>query len=70
MASVRNIKCYEVSHVPAKIRNRDRRIGTREPVRRRKERISLEKKVIQVTDKPMAMFVCPDFPLPDDARIK
>lgn len=56
---------YEITHVPAKIRNRDRQIGTREPVLRRYERITFEKKLIQVTGKPMAAFVCPGHPLLD-----
>ncbi|MBC7252726.1 MAG: DUF3883 domain-containing protein [Actinobacteria bacterium] len=54
---------YEVKHVPAPIRNRDRVIGTREAVLPRYERITFEKELIGVEGKPPAAFVCPGHPL-------
>ena len=56
---------YEVKHVPAPIRNRDRQIGRGEPVLQRYERITFEKDLISVPGKPMAAFVCPGHPLLD-----
>ncbi len=50
---------YEVSHVPAPIRNRDRQIGVGESVLRRYERIAFEKDQIAVAGQPLAAFVCP-----------
>jgi superfamily II DNA or RNA helicase len=56
---------YEITHVPALIRSRDRLIGTGEPVLPRYERITFEKALISVPGKPMAAFVCPGHPLLD-----
>ena len=56
---------YEVTHVPAVVRNRDRLIGTGEPVLRRYERITFEKDLIALPGKPLAAFVCPGHPLLD-----
>lgn len=56
---------YEVTHVPAVIRNRDRIIGMRDPVLTRYERLSFEKDLISVPGKPMAEFICPGHPLLD-----
>jgi hypothetical protein len=42
----RETRRYEVTHVPAPIRNRDRMIGTGEPVLPRYERIAFEKSFI------------------------
>jgi len=56
---------YEVTHVPAAIRDRDRQIGVGEPVLSRYERITFEKELITVAGKPMAAFVCPGHPLLD-----
>jgi superfamily II DNA or RNA helicase len=56
---------YEVKHVPADIRNRDRLIGRAEPVLTRYERITFEKQQISVQGKPPAAFVCPGHPLLD-----
>jgi superfamily II DNA or RNA helicase len=61
----REPKRYEVTHVPATVRNRDRAIGTREPVLPRYERITFEKDLLNVPGKPMAAFVCPGHPLLD-----
>jgi hypothetical protein len=56
---------YEVTHVPAVIRHRDRQIGTGQPVLQRYERIAFEKSLLSVHGKPVAAFVCPGHPLLD-----
>jgi superfamily II DNA or RNA helicase len=54
---------FEVTHVPATVRNRDRVIGTGEPVLARYERIAFEKSLI--AGPPLANFVCPGHALLD-----
>jgi superfamily II DNA or RNA helicase len=54
---------YEITHVPAAIRTRDRVIGTGSPLLPRYERITFEKTLIAVQGKPLAAFVCPGHPL-------
>ncbi|MBV8351904.1 MAG: DUF3883 domain-containing protein [Verrucomicrobia bacterium] len=61
----REARRYEVTHVPAPIRNRDRMIGTGEPVLPRYERIAFEKPLIAPQGQPLAAFVCPGHPLLD-----
>jgi superfamily II DNA or RNA helicase len=61
----REPKRFEVTHVPAVIRNRDRIIGTRDAVLSKYERITFEKDLIAVPGKPVAEFVCPGHPLLD-----
>jgi SNF2 family DNA or RNA helicase len=56
---------YEISHVPAPIRNRDRLIGLGEPVLPRYERITFEKNLIAPQGQPLAAFICPGHPLLD-----
>lgn len=56
---------YEITHVPAPIRNRDRLIGIGEPVLPRYERITFEKALINPPGQPLAAFVCPGHPLLD-----
>ena len=56
---------YEISHVPALVRSRDRVVGTRQPVSTRYQRISFEKDLIRQSGKPLAEFVCPGHPLLD-----
>lgn len=56
---------YQVLHVPSAIRNRDRIIGTREPILKSYERIAFHKELIRVPGKPLAEFVCPGHPLLD-----
>ena len=56
---------YEVTHVPAPVRNRDRLIGSGEPVLPRYERITFEKDLIAPTGQSLAAFVCPGHPLLD-----
>jgi SNF2 family DNA or RNA helicase len=56
---------YEVTHVPAPVRNRDRIIGIGEPVLPRYERIAFEKSLVAPQGQPLAAFVCPGHPLLD-----
>ena len=56
---------YEITHVPAPVRNRDRLIGIREPVLPRYERAVFEKALIAPQGQPLAAFVCPGHPLLD-----
>jgi hypothetical protein len=64
-AHEREPKRYEVKHVPALIRNRDRAIGRGQPVLQKYERITFEKDLISLPGKPLAAFVCPGHPLLD-----
>ena len=55
---------YEVRHVPAAIRERDRVIGeSRTPVLKKYERICFEKQLVRVHGKPMADLIHPGHPL-------
>ena len=54
---------FEITHVPASVRSRDRQIGTREPVLERYERVTFEKGLINVFGKPVADYVVPGHPL-------
>jgi SNF2 family DNA or RNA helicase len=56
---------YEITHVPAPVRNRDRQIGMGDPVLSRYERITFEKDLIAPQGQPLAAFVCPGHPLLD-----
>ncbi len=56
---------YEVTHVPAPVRNRDRLIGVGEPVLPRYERIAFEKSLVAPQGQPLAAFVCPGHPVLD-----
>jgi len=56
---------YEITHVPAPVRNRDRQIGTGDPVLSRYERVAFEKPLIAPPGGPLAAFVCPGHPLLD-----
>jgi len=56
---------YEVTHVPAPVRNRDRLIGLIEPVLPRYERIAFEKDLVAPAGQALAAFVCPGHPLLD-----
>ena len=66
-AKQREPRRYEVTHVPAPIRNRDRLIGFGEPVLPRYERIAFEKSLIAPQGQALAAFVCPGHPLLDAA---
>ncbi len=54
---------YEVTRVPASLRNRDQLIGISEPVLPRYERIAFEKDLVAPPGQPLAAFVCPGHPL-------
>ena len=56
---------YEITHVPAAIRSRDRQIGLGAVVLDRYERICFEKELVSLVGKPLAEFVCPGHPLLD-----
>jgi len=64
-AKQREPRRYEVTHVPAPVRNRDRLIGIGEPVLPRYERIAFEKELVAPQGQPLAAFVCPGHPLLD-----
>jgi len=54
---------YEVTHVPAPVRSRDRLIGLGEPIMARYERIAFEKALVNPQGQPLAAFVHPGHPL-------
>ena len=58
---------YQVSHVPAQVRERARLMGLGEPVLPRYERITFEKSLIAPPGQPPAAFVCPGHSLLDAA---
>jgi superfamily II DNA or RNA helicase len=64
-AKQREPRRYEVTHVPAPVRNRDRLIGIGEPVLPRYERIAFEKSLVAPQGQPLAAFICPGHPLLD-----
>ena len=64
-AKQREPRRFEVTHVPALIRNRDRLIGIGEPVLPRYERIAFEKSLVAPQGQALAAFVCPGHPLLD-----
>ena len=61
----REPKRYQVTHIPAQIREHGQLIGLNEPIPRRYERISFEKSLMAVAGKPSADFVCPGHSLLD-----
>ncbi len=56
---------YQISRVPASIRNRDRQIGRSNPIVRQYERVVFEKTLIAPVGQVKADFVCPRHPLLD-----
>ena len=56
---------YEIRHVPAPIRHRDRVIGQRAPVLKAYERVTFHKENMRVEGKPPAALVAPGHPLLD-----
>ena len=61
---VRETGRYEIKHVPAAIRERDRVVGeTRTPVLKKYERICFEKQYVRQYGKPMADLIHPAHPL-------
>lgn len=65
IAKQREPRRYEITHVPASIRHRDRLIGIGEPVLARYQRIAFEKAQVALQGQPLAAFVCPGHPLLD-----
>ena len=61
----RESRRFQITHVPAPVRNRDRLIGIGEPVLPRYERITFEKSLVALQGQPLAAFVCPGHPLLD-----
>ena len=64
-ARQREPRRFQITHVPALIRNRDHAIGIGEPVVQRYERIVFEKDLVALPSVPLAAFVCPGHPLLD-----
>ena len=64
-ARQREPRRYQVSWVPAAVRNRAGELGTREPVSTRYERIAFEKGLVAPRGRPPAAFICPGHPLLD-----
>jgi SNF2 family DNA or RNA helicase len=64
-AKQREPRRYQVTHVPAMVRNRDRLIGQREVVLPQYERIAFEKSLVAPAGETPAAFVCPGHPLLD-----
>jgi superfamily II DNA or RNA helicase len=64
-ARQREPRRYEITHVPAPVRNRDRQIGSGDSVLSRYERIAFDKSLIATPGQPLAAFVCPGHPLLD-----
>jgi superfamily II DNA or RNA helicase len=54
---------FEVTFVPAEIRNRDRMIGAGVPVLRGYHRVTFEKSLIRAEGKPLAELIAPGHPL-------
>jgi len=54
---------WELTHVPVRIRDRDRQIGMGAPIQKKYERICFEKS--KINEQPVAEFVCPGHPLLD-----
>jgi superfamily II DNA or RNA helicase len=54
---------FEISHVPAVLRQRDRQTGVGDPVLVRYERVTFEKNLIALPGKPVAEFISPGHPL-------
>ena len=59
----REAERFEISHVPAQVRARDRLIGVREVISPRYERAVFEKALIAPAGQPPAAFLCPGHPL-------
>jgi superfamily II DNA or RNA helicase len=64
-ASRREPDRWEIRHVPAALRSRDRQTGRSAPVLDRYERITFEKERINVQGLPLAAFISPGHPLLD-----
>ena len=56
---------FEITHVPAELRRRDRQIGLGAALLRRYERVTFDKHLIAVEGRPLAEYVTPGHPLLD-----
>ncbi len=56
---------FELTHVPADVRRRDRQVGMGAPVLTKYERITFDKELVRLESKPLAEYVCPGHPLLD-----
>jgi len=56
---------FQITRVPASIRNRDRQVGHGAPVLTQYERVTFEKHKIHLPGSPAAAFICPGHPLLD-----
>lgn len=61
----RETRRYQINHVPAEIRKRDRVIGRGQAVLQKYERIAFDRELLNLAGKPRAEFVCPGHPLLD-----
>lgn len=61
----REARRYELTNVPAPVRNRDRQLGIGDPVLSRYERIAFDKTLLAPQGQPLAAFICPGHPLLD-----
>lgn len=61
----RETRRYQINHVPAEIRRRDRVIGRGQAVLQKYERIAFDREILSLAGKPRAEFVCPGHPLLD-----
>ena len=52
---------WEITHVPVRIRDRDRQIGLGAPIQKQYERVCFEKN--KINQQPVAEFICPGHPL-------
>ncbi len=64
-ARQREARRFEITHVPAAVRNRVPGFGSGDAILSRYERIVFEKSLAAVPDQPLAAFVCPGHPLLD-----
>jgi hypothetical protein len=63
--SARETGRFEITHVPAEVRDRDRQIGLGGPVLRRYERVRFEREQLRVGGKLKADLIAPGHPLLD-----
>jgi len=56
---------YEITHIPAVIRSRDRVVGSGKPILRRYQRICFEKERVRLEGRPLADLIAPGHPLMD-----
>ncbi len=56
---------YEITHVPADVRNAAAQLGAGVPVLKRYERVTFDRGAVNLPGKPTAEFVCPGHPLLD-----